>query len=304
MDLQFSPAEQEFGQRVRDWLEEKLLRGVEGPPGGGRPGQRGSLRGAAGLGEGAARGRLGGTRWPRSAAGVPRRRTSGSSSRSSTRGPAARTGLATRANLIGPTILEFGTEAQKRRFIPRILARREHLVPGLFSEPESGSDLAGCAPRAELDGDEWVINGQKIWTSSAHGLEWMYVLCRTEPDKPKHGPLSILLLPHDDARHGGAPAPHHDGAAATSTRCSSPTCARPRSRSSGSGDGLADRAGHARARAGRRRPRLLDPVRRGASSRSWSSPGNGRPGRRGGSAGASPTWPSDCGSCATPTSGT
>ncbi|MGD9796111.1 MAG: acyl-CoA dehydrogenase family protein [Acidimicrobiia bacterium] len=101
-------------------------------------------------------------------------------------------------DLFGPALLMFGTEEQKLRFIPPIIGVEELWGQG-FSEPNAGSDLAGLRTKAELDGDKWIINGQKIWTSSAHVAHWLYVICRTTPidEKAKHRGLSLLLVPVD-----------------------------------------------------------------------------------------------------------
>jgi alkylation response protein AidB-like acyl-CoA dehydrogenase len=94
--------------------------------------------------------------------------------------------------LLGPTLIAFGTAAQQRRFLPRIRAVEELWCQG-YSEPGAGSDLAAVATRATIDGDEWVINGQKVWTSLAHVADWCFVLART--GGPAHGGLSYLLVP-------------------------------------------------------------------------------------------------------------
>ena len=98
--------------------------------------------------------------------------------------------------MIGNTLLRWGTEAQKQRFVPRILSGEDTWCQG-FSEPDAGSDLGGVATSARLDGDEWVISGQKIWTSYAHDANWIFALVRTDPDAPKHKGLSFLLCPMD-----------------------------------------------------------------------------------------------------------
>ncbi len=96
--------------------------------------------------------------------------------------------------LLGPTLLAFGTEEQKQRFLPGIRSVTELWCQG-YSEPGAGSDLAAVSTSARRDGDEWAINGQKIWTSLAHLSDWCFVIARTEPGSTRHHGLSYLLVP-------------------------------------------------------------------------------------------------------------
>ncbi|MFT5562307.1 MAG: alkylation response protein AidB-like acyl-CoA dehydrogenase, partial [Litorivivens sp.] len=99
-------------------------------------------------------------------------------------------------SMIGPTLLEFGTEEQKKQHLPKIVTGEIRWCQG-YSEPGSGSDLASLQTKAVLDGDHFVINGQKIWTSGAQHAQWMFCLVRTDSKAAKHDGISFVLLPMD-----------------------------------------------------------------------------------------------------------
>lgn len=98
--------------------------------------------------------------------------------------------------LFAPTLLAYGTDEQKRRFLPKIQSVEELWCQG-YSEPDAGSDLANVKTKGVLDGDQWVVNGQKVWTTLAHRAQWCFCITRTDPDSQGHQGLSYLLIPMD-----------------------------------------------------------------------------------------------------------
>jgi alkylation response protein AidB-like acyl-CoA dehydrogenase len=120
--------------------------------------------------------------------------------------PADATGL----KMLGNTLLRYGTPEQKATVLPALLSGEQRWCQG-FSEPEAGSDLAAVRTRARLDGDEWVVDGQKIWTSAAHSATGIFTLVRTDPDAPKHRGLSFLLVPLDQEGVSVRPIRHATG---------------------------------------------------------------------------------------------
>jgi alkylation response protein AidB-like acyl-CoA dehydrogenase len=101
-------------------------------------------------------------------------------------------------NLLAPTLIEYGTAAQCERFLPGIKRGTDRWCQG-YSEPNAGSDLANVQTKAALDGDQWVLNGQKVWTSLAHVSHWCFVVARSEPGSLRHKGLTFLLVPMDQS---------------------------------------------------------------------------------------------------------
>ncbi|MCM2412858.1 acyl-CoA dehydrogenase family protein [Streptomyces sp. RKAG290] len=119
-------------------------------------------------------------------------------------------------NTVGPTLMKYGTEQQKEYFLPRILAGEIVFAIG-YSEPEAGTDLAALRTRAVRDGDSWVIDGQKIFTSNAQNADWIWLACRTDPDAPKHRGISIILVPTDAPGFSWTPIDTVGGLTTTAT---------------------------------------------------------------------------------------
>jgi alkylation response protein AidB-like acyl-CoA dehydrogenase len=194
MDLELSPDDRDFLDGLRAWLRGRLPRAwTRGPHGqeaaaeGDVPALRDfqrELHAAGYLGLG----------WPAEYgghAGSPLRQFLVDQELVRQRAPAL-VGLLGVA-MAGPTLLACGSEAQKRRFLPKLLAAEELWCQG-YSEPGAGSDLASLRTRAERDGDELVVSGHKVWTTNAHFSDWMFALVRTDPDAPKHGGISYVLI--------------------------------------------------------------------------------------------------------------
>lgn len=119
-------------------------------------------------------------------------------------------------NTVGPTLMKYGTEEQKAYFLPGILSGDLVFAIG-YSEPEAGTDLAALRTRAVRDGDSWVIDGQKIFTSNAQSADWIWLACRTDPDAPKHRGISIILVPTDAPGFAWTPIETVGGLTTTST---------------------------------------------------------------------------------------
>ena len=196
MDLRFSEEDEAFRRDAREWLTERLTGDFAIVRGRGGPGDEHELfdERAAWEHELGAAGWIG-IGWPKEYGGRGLSLTQQVifyEEYARAQGP-GRVGIVGEG-LLGPTIVHFGDEAQKRRFLPGILLGTEIWCQG-YSEPNAGSDLANVQTRAERDGDDWVITGQKVWTSLAHWADWCFVLCRTDRDAPKHKGLSYLLVP-------------------------------------------------------------------------------------------------------------
>ncbi|MFD9100883.1 acyl-CoA dehydrogenase family protein [Streptomyces virginiae] len=119
-------------------------------------------------------------------------------------------------NTVGPTLMKYGTREQKDYFLPRILAGEIVFAIG-YSEPEAGTDLASLRTRAVRDGADWLVDGQKIFTSNAQNADWIWLACRTDPLAPKHKGISIILVPTDDPGFSWTPIDTVGGLTTTAT---------------------------------------------------------------------------------------
>ncbi|MEI7544660.1 MAG: acyl-CoA dehydrogenase FadE29, partial [Mycobacteriaceae bacterium] len=112
---------------------------------------------------------------------------------------------------VGPTLQVYGTELQKKKFLPAILAGEVHFAIG-YSEPEAGTDLASLRTSAVRHGDEYIVNGQKIWTTGGHDADYVWLACRTDPEAAKHKGISILIVDTKDPGYSWTPIILSDGA--------------------------------------------------------------------------------------------
>lgn len=193
MDFSFSPEEEHFRQELRDWLQQNLPAGwgtasYQAPKGEGRLAflrnwQRKMYDGG-----------YVGLSWPkeyggRGASMIETAIFNEEMAKVEAPGPLNVLGL----SMAGPTIIVHGTEEQKQRYLQKILNCEEIWCQG-FSEPGSGSDVASIRTKAKVHGDEFIVNGQKVWTTLAHVADWCMLLVRTDPDAPKHRGISYILV--------------------------------------------------------------------------------------------------------------
>ena len=196
MDTRFSEEDEAFRREIAGWLDENLQGEFEIVRGRGGPGDEHALFEERHAWER----RLGeagwiGIAWPASVGGRDLSLTQQvifyeEYARAGGPGRVGHIG----EGLLAPTLIHYGSEEQKQRFLPGIRSGEEIWCQG-YSEPNAGSDLANVQTRASRVGDEWLISGQKVWTSGAATSDWCFVLCRTNPDAPKHKGLSYLLVP-------------------------------------------------------------------------------------------------------------
>jgi alkylation response protein AidB-like acyl-CoA dehydrogenase len=195
MDIDIAPDHADFREEVRNWLSEHLVGDFAEHRGIGSPTDDAAWDVRVAWERKLSAGNWLGLTWPREYGG----RGVGLAEEIIFEYEYARAAAPARVNtqafdLLGPTLLAFGTEEQKQRFLPKILAVEEMWGQG-FSEPGAGSDLAAVRTKAVADDDGWHIDGQKVWTTFGHHADWLYVLCRTDPDVSlRHRGLSLLMV--------------------------------------------------------------------------------------------------------------
>ncbi len=189
MDLTYSPEDEAFRARVRAWLREHLAEAKRTPQG-----RRAALEHAKAWQRAMYEAGLVGIAWPRQYGGQDASVTqqvilNEELARAGAPALINTVGL----NILGPALIVYGSEDQKRRFLPKILTAEEIWCQG-FSEPNAGSDLAALRTRAVEDGDYFVVNGQKVWSSLGPIADWCFLLARTDPAAPKQEGISYLLM--------------------------------------------------------------------------------------------------------------
>jgi alkylation response protein AidB-like acyl-CoA dehydrogenase len=187
VDLRLSPAEQDFRDELRQWLSENH-------PGEEPAGDEAAFQFRRDWQRKLNQAGWAGVSWPKEYGG----RGATLIEQAIFNEEVVRLKLPSVANVLGiamggPTVIAHGSEEQKQRYLPAILSAEEIWCQG-FSEPESGSDLASLKTRAVRDGDEWVVTGQKVWTTFAHHAKWCMLVARTNPDAPKHQGLTYFLM--------------------------------------------------------------------------------------------------------------
>jgi len=188
MDLRFSPEDEQYRQKLRAWLEANVPQ--ERPP----KDQDAEFAYRRAWQRQLYAGGLVGINWPKEYGGQGAtliQQAIYAQEMARARAPQPANGLG--ISIVGPTLIHHGTEEQKKRYIPKILNADEIWCQG-FSEPNSGSDLASLQTKAVLDGDDFVVNGQKIWTSMGQYADWCILLVRTDSNAPKHRGISFLLV--------------------------------------------------------------------------------------------------------------
>jgi alkylation response protein AidB-like acyl-CoA dehydrogenase len=194
MDFEFSEREEAFRKEVRAWLEANLPDDLRGTAFASSRADRDEIRKLRAWQKRMYEAGYVGMDWPREFGGRGATLTEQiilyqEMARAESPQFVNRGGL----SMLGPTLMKYGTQAQQARFLPHILTADELWCQG-FSEPNAGSDLANLQTRAGRDGDHFVVNGQKVWTSMAHVADWCFLLVRTDSAAPKHKGISFLLV--------------------------------------------------------------------------------------------------------------
>ena len=194
MDFNLSPQEMDFRNEVRGWVKNNLPKGLMGRAGAGEAGKPEYIQFLKDWAKKLFEGGWAGVSWPKEYGG----RGATLMEQVIFNEEMARARAPEHPNVIGlgmtgPTIIAHGTEEQKKRYLAKILSAEDIWCQG-FSEPNAGSDLAGLQCNAERDGDDFVVNGQKVWTSFAHVADWCILLVRTDKSAAKHAGITYLLV--------------------------------------------------------------------------------------------------------------